>query len=66
MSFFASCFETEALRLKLALGRRVELSEDGRGGRFCEDAKADDKLDEDAVDTVFRPKEGRGRPRERR
>lgn len=58
-------WERDTLRLKAALGRRPESWEDGSGGR-CEDAKAEDRLGEEAVATVEWPREGRGRPSERR
>ena len=56
----------DVLRLKPALGRRAERLEGGRGGRFCEVPKAAERLGEDADVTGDTPREGRGRPNERR
>jgi len=53
------------LRLEPALGRRSEDWQLGSGGRW-EEEKAEDNLGDDAVLTVEWPRDGRGRPRERR
>lgn len=58
----------DALRLKapLALGRRAETWEVGRGGGRCGEIWEAARFGVDAVLIGELPKEGRGRPRERR